>query len=69
VKNEWKNTFIAHTTPTCAQRQLYPYQTVEKIKCKRFQNTFFTDARIQNLLPDLEKKKRVSAGTKKETVQ
>jgi hypothetical protein len=65
VKNEWNS--IPHTTPPCAQRQLYfyPYHTAEKIKCKRIINIFFTAAGIQNLLPDLEKKKTISASQKR----
>jgi hypothetical protein len=67
MKNEWKNTSIPHTTPSSAQRLLYfyPYHTVEKRKCKRNRNIFFTDAGIQNLLPDLEKKKTISKGQKR----
>jgi len=70
VKNEWKYTSIPHTPPSSAQRQLYfnPYYTVEKIKRKRIRNILFTDAGIQNLLPDL-KEKRQFQQAKKETVQ
>jgi hypothetical protein len=70
MKNEWKYTSIPHTTSSCAQRLLYfyPYHTVEKRKCKRIRNIFFTDAGIQNLLPDLEKKRKFQQA-KKETVQ
>jgi hypothetical protein len=41
------------------------YHTDENIKCKRIRNIFFTDAGIQNLLPDLEEKKTILAGQKK----
>jgi len=67
MKNEWKYTSIPHTPPSCAQRQLYfnPYHTVENIKSKRIRNIFFTDAGIQNLLPDLEEKKTISFGPRR----
>ena len=55
-----------HTSMVCTEITLIlRYHTDENIKCKRIRNIFFTDAGIQNLLPDLEEKKTILASQKK----